>query len=334
MEQSYLGIDISKRKFHAALQVAGKFGNKPKVKVFANDRSGFEQLQQWIERQDADKVHACLEATSTYGEGVAEYLHEQGHRVSVVNPARIKGFSISELSRNKTDKADAQLILRFCIALQPEAWQPPAAEIKQLQVLLRRLEALQQMVVQERNRLETATVKLQESIQKHIEYLEQDIEDIKQQIKDHFDQHPGLKQQRDLLVSIPGIGEHTAAILLSEIVHWSLFDSPRQLAAYAGVTPRERSSGSSVRGKPCLSRVGNARLRKALYLPAMAARRWNPLIAAFCERLLAKGKAKKQVIGAAMRKLLHLAYGVLKSGCPFDPNFAIPTEAREAIAGA
>lgn len=323
MNQSYVGIDISKQKFHVALQLGDKPTQKPKVKVFKNDVSGFEQLQEWLERHGAGSVHACLEATSTYGEGVAEYLHEQGHRVSVVNPARIKGFAVSELSRTKTDKADAQLILRFCIALAPETWQPAAPEVKQLQALMRRLEALQQMLVQEKNRLETATPKLRKSIQSHIDYLQQDLKDIKKQIQDHFDQHPGLKQQRDLLESIPGIGAHTAALLLSEIVHWSWFDSSRQLAAYAGLTPRQRTSGSSVRGKPALSKVGNARLRKALFLPAMAAKRYNPLISALCERLLAKGKIKKQVIGAAMRKLLHIAYGVLKSGRPFDPNFAV-----------
>ncbi|MBD1843933.1 IS110 family transposase, partial [Cyanobacteria bacterium FACHB-63] len=268
-----------------------------------------------------EQVHACLEATSTYGEAVAEFLVEQGHTVSIVNPARIKGFAVSELSRSKTDKADAQLILRFLMALRPEPWQPPAPEVKQLQMLLRRLEALQQMIVQEQNRLETTTVTLRKSIQSHIDYLQRDVEQIKQQVKDHFDQHPGLKQQRDLLVSIPGIGEQTAAAILSEIMHWSVFDSPRQLAAYAGLTPRERSSGSSVRGKSGLSRVGNRRLRKALYMPAMAARRCNPLIIPLCERLLEKGKAKKQVIGAVMRKLLHQVYGVLKSGKPFDPNF-------------
>jgi len=325
MPDSYLGIDISKTKFHAALQSAAKPANKPKVKVFANTLAGWEQLQTWMVQQGAETVHACLEATSTYGEGVAEFLVDQGHTVSIVNPARIKGFAISELSRSKTDKADAQLILRFCIALRPAAWQPPATEVKQLQALLRRLEALQQMVVQEHNRLETTPVELRGSVQDHLDYLEQAMEKIRQQIRDHFDQHPNLKQQRELLVSIPGIGEHTASMLLAEIVDWSLFESARQLAAYAGVTPRERSSGSSVRGKPTLSRLGNARLRKALFLPAMAAKRCNPLIATFCERLLAKGKPKRQVIGAAMRKLLHLAYGVLKSGCPFDPHFAAPT---------
>lgn len=319
MSQSYLGIDISKSKFHVALQAHEKQHKKPKLKVFENNPRGFEELAQWLQVQEVEHVHACLEATSTYGEAVAEFLVEQGHTVSIVNPARIKGFATSELLRSKTDKADAQLILRFCIALRPEPWHPPAPEVKQLQLLLRRIEALKQMVVQEQNRLETTTKTLEESIKAHIDYLKKDIKCIEQQIKDHFDQHPDLKKQRDLLVSIPGIGEQTAAVILSEIVHWSLFESPRQLAAYAGLTPRERSSGSSVRGKPCLSRVGNARLRKALYLPAISAQRFNPLIAAFCERLLAKGKAKKQVIGAAMRKLLHLAYGVLKSGSLFDP---------------
>lgn len=324
MPDSYLGIDISKLTFHAALQLESKPTNKPKVKVFPNTSEGWEQLQTWLLQRDAGTVHACLEATSTYGEGVAEFLIEQGHTVSIVNPARIKGFAISELSRSKSDKADAQLIVRFCMALRPIAWTPPVPEVKHLQALLRRLEALQQMKLQEQNRLETIAIALRSSVEAHIEYLESSMQQIQEQMKDHFDQHPKLKQQRDLLTSIPGIAEQTAAMLLAEIVDWSLFDSARQLAAYVGVTPRERTSGTSVRGKPCFSRVGNARLRKALFLPAMSARRWNPLIREFCERLLAKGKPKRQVIGAAMRKLLHLAYGVLKSGCPFDPNFLTP----------
>lgn len=325
MSLSYLGIDISKHKLHVALHVHDKPHNKPKLKVFTNDAEGFRALQAWLQQQGAQTVHACLEATSTYGEAVAEFLVEHGHPVSIVNPARIKGFAVSELSRSKTDKADAQLILRFVMALHPEVWTPPAPEVKQLQGLLRRLDALQQMVVQEQNRLETATLSLQQSIQDHIDYLEQAIEQIKQQIKDHFDDHPGLKQQRDLLESIPGIGAQTAAVILAEILQWRAFDSPRQLAAYAGLTPRECSSGTSVRGKSSLSRVGNRRLRKALYLPAITAKRFNPVIAVFCQRLLDNGKAKKQVIGAAMRKLLHLAYGVLKSGRPFDPNYGATT---------
>jgi transposase len=217
MTQAYLGIDISKAKFHVALLSEEKRQNKPKIKVFANHVEGFEALQQWLQQQGVKQVHAGLEATSTYGEPVAEFLVKQGHRVSIVNPARIKGFVISELSRSKTDKADAQLIVRFVMALHPEPWQPPAPEVKQLQMLLRRLEALQQMIVQERNRLETATLPLQESIQSHIDYLQQDVERIKEQINDHFDNHPGLKQQRDLLTSIPGIGAYKCRFLVKAI---------------------------------------------------------------------------------------------------------------------
>lgn len=137
MSQSYLGIDISKSKFHVALQAHEKQHKKPKLKVFENNPRGFEELAQWLQVQGVEHVHACLEATSTYGEAVAEFLVEQGHTVSIVNPARIKGFATSELLRSKTDKADAQLILRFCIALRPEPWHPPAPEVKQLQLLLR-----------------------------------------------------------------------------------------------------------------------------------------------------------------------------------------------------
>jgi transposase len=144
---------------------------------------------------------------------------------------------------------------------------------------------------------------------------------VKQLLADHFDQHPHLKQQRDLLISIPGIGEQTAALLLAEMGFLDTYDHARQLAAHAGLTPCEFSSGSSVKGKPRLSLVGNSRLRKALYLPAVCAMRHNPLLKAFAQRLLARGKLKMQVIGALMRKLLPLAYGILKSQQPFGPFY-------------
>jgi transposase len=166
-------------------------------------------------------------------------------------------------------------------------------------------------------------------IKEHINYLEQDIQKTKQLIRDHFDQHPGLKQQEDLLRSIPGIGEVTASVILAEVQSWvapelsrrDVFVDAKQLAAYIGLTPQEKTSGTSVRGRSQISRTGNGRLCKALYMPAMVSQRFNPLIKTFCERLLSKGKNKMQVIVAAMRKLAHLIFGVLKSGKPFDPNY-------------
>lgn len=321
MSDAVLGIDVGKSKLHVALLLPN---GKTKPKAVANTLQGHQDLLSWLQRQGLKQVWTCLEATSVYGEAVAEVLYEAGHQVSVVNPARIKGFAQSELSRTKTDKVDAGLIARFCAALRPEPWQPIALEIKQLQALVRRLETLNQMHQQEQNRLETTSALVQSSLEEHLQYLQADIERTKQQIKDHFDQHPGLKQQRQLLTSIPGIGETTAAVILSEVTNWSAFESARQLAAYAGLTPQQHQSGTSVRGKTKLCRTGSKRLRKALYMPAIVAKQHNPVIREFCERLLSRGKTKMQVVGAAMRKLLHLLYGVLKSKQPFDSNYLAP----------
>lgn len=314
-----LGIDISKAKFDVALIKAG--GDKVKNKVFANTAAGFEQLQQWLTSQDVTQLHGCMEATSTYGNALARFLFEIGYRVSIVNPSRTKAFGRSQLSRTKTDRTDAKTIARFCVALTPALWTPPPIEVEQLQALVHRLDNLKAMRQQEHNRLETADTIVVEAITSHIEFLNSQITATEALIREHFDQHPHLKAQRDLITSIPGIAEATAAAILAEIRDVSAFESADQLAAFAGLTPSEFSSGSSIHGKPRLSKIGNRNLRKVLYMPSLVARRYNPLIRNFCERLLARGKSKMAVIGAAMHKLLRQVFGVLKSGQPFNPNF-------------
>jgi transposase len=196
-----------------------------------------------------------------------------------------------------------------------------------LQALVRRVEALEEMKRMEENRLESGVCCeiVRASLVDHIVYLQSQIEAARRQIQEHIQAHPELKEQARLLCSIPGIGEVTAAVILAEIGDVKHFQSARQVAAFAGLVPRLRESGSSVRGKPRLSKVGSPRLRKCLYFPAMTALRWNPLIQALGQRLLAQGKPKMLILGAAMRKLLHLAYGVLKSGKPFDANFNAQT---------
>lgn len=317
-EVDVLGIDISKSKFDVALLQGS---NKIKSKVFQNNPEGFAELQTWLLSQDVTSLHSCMEATSTYGNALARFLYAAGYQVSIVNPLRPKAFGRSELNRTKTDRADAKVIARFCVALRPALWTPPAIEIEELQALVHRLDNLTAMQQQEQNRLETAAPILREAITAHIEFLKAQIKVTKQLIHEHFKQHPHLKSQRDLLTSIPGIAETTAAVLLAEIRDISAFDSAAQLAAFAGLTPREFSSGSSVHGKPRLSKIGSSRLRKALFLPAIVAKRHNPPILSFCERLLAKGKSKMSVIGAAMHKLLRQVFGVLTSQKPFDPHF-------------
>jgi len=316
------GIDISKKDFYVSLLTESRV---TKPKKFTNNTQGFESLHKWLKQQSVVELHACMEATSIYGEALAEFLYGLGFQVSIVNPARIKGFATSELLRTKTDSVDAALIARFCAAMKPSLWTPTAPEVKELQALLRRLESVTEMMTNEQNRLETATPTVAALTQEHLDYLQQQQQLIKKLISDHFDQHPHLKQQRELLTSIPGIGDLTASILLGEIGDVSDYDNARQLAAYAGLTPSERTSGTSVKGKTRLSCTENVRLRKALYMPAVVAMRYNPLLKAMSERLLGRGKVKMQVISALMRKLVHLAFGILKSQKPFDPNYAITT---------
>jgi transposase len=321
MTEPALGIDISKLKFNACLV---NEGGKLKHKVFPNTSIGFTQLSQWLSKQGIQKVHACMEATGTYGEALSLFLYETGHIVSVVNPAAVKAFAQSRLSRTKTDRVDAELIARFCLAQAPLAWTPLPPEVRELQALVRRLESLIEMRVAEENRLSSGITvdSVRQSVEEHLTYLGEQIKRTEDLIRSHINNHPGLKRQSQLLDSIPGIAETTAALLLSEITDINQYRSARQVAAYAGLVPRERQSGTSLRGRTRLSKIGNARLRRALYFPAITALRCSPFFQAWAKGLQERGKCKMSVICAVMRKLVHVAYGVLKTGKPFDPQWA------------
>ena len=321
MIESTLGIDIAKLKFNVCLIL---LSGKLKHKVFPNTSTGFEQLRDWLSKQRIKRVHACLEATGTYGDSLSLFLHQAGHTVSVVNPAAIKAFAASRLSRTKTDRVDAELIARFCLAQAPPAWTPLPPEVRELQALVRRLESLIEMRVMEENRLSSGVTvdSVRQSVEEHLSYLNSQIKGTEKLIRDHINNHPTLKRQSELLDSIAGIAETTAAALLAEITDIKQYSSARQVAAYAGLVPRERQSGTSLRGRPRLSKIGNARLRKALYFPAITALRCSPFFQAWAEGLRQRGKCKMSVICAVMRKLVHLVYGVLKHGKEFDPQWA------------
>jgi transposase len=321
VDNAVLGIDIAKAKFAVVLLTGD---GKVRHKTCANTPAGYADLAAWLQRQRVTRVHACLEATGTYGDAVATWLHDAGHVVSVVNPAIIHAYARTQLARSKTDRLDAELIARFTATQQPPAWTPPALEIRQLQALVRRLDALQGMRTQELNRLAAGVTvdDVRASIEAIIASLDAQIAHVHQLIRDHLDQYPGLRAQRDLLTTIPGIGEATAAILIAELFD-KRYSSARQAAAFAGLVPRLVESGT-LRGRSRLSKVGPGRLRKALYFPAIAALRFNPTIKAIRTRLHAAGKPTMVIIGAAMRKLIHLAYGVLKSGRAYEPTCAHP----------
>jgi transposase len=315
---AWLGIDVSK----ATLDVVLVRAESQHAQV-SNDKRGWRTLENFLKKRCPQKAHVCLEATGLYGDGVAEFLHERGYVVSVVNPARIKAYGDSQLRRNKTDRTDAALIADFCRTQQPDAWQPLAPEVKELRAMLRHLDDLQAMHQQENNRLQSGeqSAPVVAQLRQHLAFLDTQILDIKRQIDDHFDQHPPLKQQRDLLTSIPGIGDLTAGRLLAELRDLRSFDTAQQVAAFVGLTPRQHQSGSSIHRRSRISKQGNPALRAALYMPAVAAKRWNPLVRALAQRLEARGHCQMSIIVAAMHKLLHLAFGVLKSGLPFDPLY-------------
>lgn len=314
-----LGIDIAKHKFDVVLLI----DNKIKHKEYANNHKGFVALEKWLALKEISKVHACMEATGVYGEALAHYLYDLGHDVSIVNPTKIKGFAQSSLSRNKTDKADAKIIAQFCAALSPQVWHPEPKHIKHLQELVKRYDDLVAMQQQEKNRLDSASYAIVQNIKEVISHLQEQIDRIKKQITDLIDENPDLKDKKRLLDTIPGVGENTAAKILAFIGDTSRFDSAKHLAAFVGLSPKNRQSGSSIHGKARLCKAGNKVLRRALYFPAIVAKKHNPVIKDFCARLAANNKNKMAIICAAMRKLVHIIYGVLKSGKPFNQDLAI-----------
>lgn len=314
-----LGIDVSKKRFHVALlRENGKFVTK----AFDNTPAGFQALERWLHAKGATHPNVCLESTGTYSEALATHLFEAGYTVSMENPARIKHFARSAGLRTKNDAVDARAIARYAEAMQPEPWAPAPREVRELKALVRRLEAQLAMRTQEQGRLEADPPPIvREEVETHIAYLDSAIEATRKRIRDHIDNHPGLKQDHELLKTIPGLGDTTAAHLLAEL-DVRRYPSARQAAAYLGLTPRQHQSGTSVHGPARLAKEGNGRLRKALYFPALAAMRANPVIVAFAKRLRDRGKRPMVVVAAAMRKLIHIAFGVLKSQRPFNPQAA------------
>lgn len=318
MSRVWIGIDVSKSALAVCVMNEAR---AVQCATFANDSQGFRSLGHYLKKRAEQGSGVCLEATGSYGEALAGYLHERQYRVSVVNPLRIKHYAESQLRRNKTDGLDAQIIADFCRTQEVPQWTPPEPAWVELRALVRLLDDLIQMQVQEHQRLQTVTsATVREHLQDHLHYLETRIEQVLAQIKHHIDQDPDLKNKQTLLNSIPGISDKTSSRLLAEIRDITAFDSVEQLVAFAGLNPRHRQSGR-YRGQVKISKLGNAALRAALFMPARCAKRFNPLVQGLVQRMEAQGHCPNAITVAVMRKLLHYVYGVLKSGQPFDPHY-------------
>lgn len=313
----FAGIDVGKDALHLVLLQ----GEKAAKKSVPNNAAGFEQLRKWLLNRKAVEVHICLEATGSYGIGVAEYLHDQGYVVSVVNPGQIKAFGRSELVRTKTDEIDAGIIARFCRANQPFVWTPPPQHIRELRALIRRRETISNMITAEKNRLEASTTaEVQRSIRSVLSGLERELKKLEQEINDHVDRHPDLKKQVDRLDEIPGFGALTAMKVIVETGDFIVCNTSREIVAFAGLNPRLYQSGT-IRRHAGISKIGNSALRKALYYAALSAKNHSLYFRPFVERLKAAGKRPKVIVTAIMRKLLVLAFTLAKNQSHFDPSF-------------
>ena len=242
--------------------------------------------------------------------------------MSVKNPAKIAGFGQSKGSRNKTDKIDSGLIGLYCVESQPKEWKPPTPEQKLLRAWIWHVQALKKTRTQQINRKGTVREEgIRDSLQNIIELLDKEIKEIQTKIHDLLEQHPNLKRKHELLESIKGFGAETASLILAEFYDLAEYEDAHAVAADAGLTPRRYESGTSVKKRPRISKMGKKAIRAGLYYPAISAWRHNPIIKKFADRLLRKGKDKPLIYAAIKRKLLHIAYGVLKNDTPFDPCY-------------
>lgn len=323
----YLGMDVAKAKLDCCLLLDAASG-KRKTKVVSNTKAGVADLLAWAAKQGCppEALHVVMEGTGVYHEQAALALADANVRVSIVNPAQVKDFGRGLAVRTKTDGVDSFVLARYGALLKPAVWIPPAPEARLLQALLVRREAIAQDLQRERNRQEKAEAtdtpeRIRQSLADSIAFLSRQLNQLQQDIDDHIDRHPGLKNDMALLQSIPAIGPQVGGNLLS-VMHSHNFESAEQLAAYLGLVPVERQSGSSVLGRTRLSKAGPARIRAVLYMAAVVATRYNPHVKAVYERLLARGKSKMSALGAAMRKLVHLCFGVIKTRQPYRHDYA------------
>lgn len=321
----YIGIDVSKAKLDV-LWLRDHVNKKVKTRAFPNKTGHFHALIEWIKKNTKSAgcdVHVVLEATSIYHEAVALFLFKEGFNVSVVNPARPKEFAKSLGIVHKTDKSDSYVLASYGRTIKPSLWQPEPDEIRALKAILARLQALEEDLIRETNRLEKAGFSqasefVIESLEAMIKNLRFEKKRLEAEVNDHIDKHPHLKRDRQLLESIPGIGEVLSRLMLS-VIHSRSFTTGDQVAAYLGVIPVLQESGV-FKGRSRMSKRGPAKIRAKLYMAAIVASQYNPDIICQKKRLLKSGKTKMQALGAAMRKLVKICFGVLKHQGEYQPQ--------------
>ena len=316
-QYDFVGVDVAKDKFDVAIDIKGHY----KHMIFSNCPKGHKEFHEWLSRHTL-MPWICMEATGHYSVNIADYLVKNAIRVSVVNPFQVKNFARASLARNKNDSIDAKIISQFAQRMGPRVYQTSPAEQKEIKDLTKILDMLKAQLVQLNNQLHSTQGAIaRKALEKLVETLEKEISKIEKKIAELITNNERLNEQFKLLTSIKGIGKLTAFRIIALMPDVNSFGTAKQFAAYIGITPKQNQSGTFF-GKTTISRLGDSRLRKSLYMAALVAKNFNKGLTNFVSRLQQKGKNPKTIICAVMRKLAHIIFGVLKSKQPFDENFA------------
>lgn len=314
-----LGLDVAKSSIEACLlRPDQRRGARTSID---NSIAGGQKLLAWLHGTEMEDVHVCLEPTGKYSRVIAAFLHEAGLKVSQVNSYAVQSHGRSKNYRSKTDRIDAYLLADFCLKENPRSWEPPAPAQAELAEIQSRIDDLDEMLGQERNRLEAGNISavVQHDIQEHIAQLLVRKAHLQKAARDVVRSDALLHANFDLIDSIIGLGPDSALALLSA-VRFEQFRKPRSVGCFAGLTPRRYQSGTSISERECISRKGSNLLRKRLYFPALVAMQHNPQMRAFADRLRAKGKPGKVIVCAVMRKLLVLAATLIRKQERYDPD--------------
>ena len=319
----YIGVDVAKD----SLQGSNSSGSRKRR--FGNCPEGIAGLLHWLEgRPGLDRVHLIMEPTSTYHQLLVQTLAAAQVSYTLVNPAQSAAFARAQGKRAKTDPVDARVLAAFGESQQPQASRPPQEAQEGLKALERHRDWLERELRATKNRQDSAQRSpwtpqpVLDSLERTIDQLTQEIEAVKAAIQEQLALPAHWSRQVELLTSIPGVGQRTASLLLSEMPPVGHCASAKSWVAYCGLAPEPRQSGKVAYSR--LSRSGTARVRAGLYLPALAALRCNPPVRDLGRRLKDREKQGRVRIVAAMHKLLRICYGVLKSGRPFEPQRCQP----------
>ena len=308
------GVDISKDVFDVV-------NTKVVHSQFSNDVKGFKKFTKSLTKQTL----VVMEATGYYHYCLAQYLYGQGYLVSVVNPLSVKRFIQMKLSKIKTDKSDAKAICEYAVLNEVPLYTAKNKNQAESHQLLRLIEIYLKQSTALKNKLHgektlgIPSKAVYHSLNRSLKSIQREITVSEERLIELVKEHQ--QKQLTLLKSIPGMGSKTALLLIVLTDGFNRFENAKQLCSYAGITPTIRQSGSSIRGRSRISKMGNQKLRNLLFLCSFSACKYNKGCKALYDRIVAKGKSKKLALIAVCNKLLKQAFSIIKSGLPYDENF-------------